>query len=200
MPKGFTDEQKKYLRKKLIDAGKEIFGRYGFKKASIDQAVHMAGISKGTFYLFFESKELFFMEVLESIEKEIRDGMVKMMEEKQLSPAERLKAFMRGFLKIMEKNPVMSKIQYQDLDTFMLNLPEEKMKNHMDRDMEFLLDFILNIHTASGRLRSIKRKALNGFFTFFIYIFQHKDDIGYEEYKAGTELMIDMASEYFFTS
>jgi AcrR family transcriptional regulator len=200
MPKGFTDVQKKYLREKLLDAGKEIFGRYGFKKASIDQAVAMAGISKGTFYLFFESKELFFMEVLENIEKEIRDGMVKMMQEKQLKPAERLKAFMHGFLQIMEKNPVMSKIQYQDLDTFMLNLPKEKMKTHMDRDMNFLLDSILDIHTADGRLRGVQRKALNGFFTFFVYIFQHKDDIGYEEYKAGTELMIDMAAEYFFKS
>ncbi len=198
MPKAFSDEQKDYMRKKLIAAGKDIFGRYGFKKASIDETVRITGISKGTFYLFFESKELFFMEVLESIEKELRDGMVKLMQEKKLSPPERLKTFMLKFLEIMEQNPVMSKIRYQDLGTIMLNLPEDKMESHLDQDMNFMLDFILNIQAATGRLRRIGRKALTGFFMFFIYIFQHKEDIGYEEYRAGVELMIDMASEYFF--
>jgi len=198
VPKGFTDEQKELIRGKLLEAGKELFGRYGFKKAGIDEVVRLADISKGTFYLFFSSKEIFFMEVLENIENQVRDDMVRLMREEKLTPAKRLKTFMLKFLDFMERNPVMSQIRHRDMDAVMLHLPRERLEKHIDRDMDFMRNFILNIPEATGRIRGIKQEALTGFFLFFVYIFQHKNDIGPAEYRAGTRLLIDMAADYFF--
>jgi len=89
MPKGFSNEEKNVIREKLIDAGKEMFGHYGFKKVSIDEVVRHVKISKGTFYLFFDSKESYFMEVLEGLDKENRKSLLSIIEDKTLSPEKR---------------------------------------------------------------------------------------------------------------
>ncbi len=50
-------------REDILNAATEIFARFGFKKASIDDIARRAGIGKGTVYLHFESKEELFGEV-----------------------------------------------------------------------------------------------------------------------------------------
>ena len=57
MPKGFTDDEKKIITKKLIEECKYSWQRYGYKKTSVDELCKNAGISKGAFYIFFKTKE-----------------------------------------------------------------------------------------------------------------------------------------------
>lgn len=47
-------------RETLLSAATETFGRYGYKKTSIDDIARRAGLGKGTVYLHFESKEELF--------------------------------------------------------------------------------------------------------------------------------------------
>jgi len=42
----------------------EVFGRFGFKKASVEDIARQAGVGKGSVYLHFESKEALFEAVL----------------------------------------------------------------------------------------------------------------------------------------
>ncbi|MGH2331574.1 TetR/AcrR family transcriptional regulator [Thermoanaerobacter mathranii] len=46
------------LIKRLIAAAKECLQKYGVKKTSVEQLTKMAGISKGSFYIFYGSKEI----------------------------------------------------------------------------------------------------------------------------------------------
>lgn len=41
-----------------------MYDRYGMRKTSIDELVQRVGISKGSFYAFFLSKEMLFYEVI----------------------------------------------------------------------------------------------------------------------------------------
>jgi len=45
---------------KLLDAGVEIFGERGYHAARVDDVVQAAGVSHGTFYLYFANKEELF--------------------------------------------------------------------------------------------------------------------------------------------
>ncbi|MCY1014609.1 TetR/AcrR family transcriptional regulator [Pyxidicoccus sp. MSG2] len=47
-------------RTAILDAAGEIFVRFGFKKASVEEIARRAGVGKGTIYLYFESKEALF--------------------------------------------------------------------------------------------------------------------------------------------
>jgi AcrR family transcriptional regulator len=44
-------------KQKLIEAATELFGRYDFDNVTVDAIVEAAGIAKGTFYIYFESKD-----------------------------------------------------------------------------------------------------------------------------------------------
>jgi AcrR family transcriptional regulator len=52
-------------REKLIRAAYELFCKYGFHAAGLDQIIKKAGVTKGTFYNHFESKEALIVAVLE---------------------------------------------------------------------------------------------------------------------------------------
>lgn len=64
MPKGFSEEEKITITHKLLAECKKNWQIYGYKKTSIDVLCQNAGISKGAFYIFFDSKESLFYQVI----------------------------------------------------------------------------------------------------------------------------------------
>ena len=55
------------IKERLLAAGRELFARYGLRKTTVEELARAAGIAKGTFYLFFPSKEALYAEVLLSV-------------------------------------------------------------------------------------------------------------------------------------
>lgn len=47
-------------RTAILNAAGEVFARFGFKKASVEDIARRAGVGKGSIYLHFESKEALF--------------------------------------------------------------------------------------------------------------------------------------------
>ncbi len=62
--KAFDEREKTIIRERLLTRGKETFARYGLQKTTIRTLAKAAGISTGSFYLFFPSKEDLFFEIL----------------------------------------------------------------------------------------------------------------------------------------
>ena len=44
-------------KNKIYEAAKELFKQYDYESVSVDSIVEVAGVSKGTFYVHFESKD-----------------------------------------------------------------------------------------------------------------------------------------------
>lgn len=59
----FDDHDRKRIREALIETGRERFARYGLRKTTIADLTEPAGITTGTFYRFFDSKEELFWTV-----------------------------------------------------------------------------------------------------------------------------------------
>ena len=66
----FTDEQNEQIRNDLIREAQRCGITIGMRKTSVEQLTEAVGISKGSFYKFFDSKELLFFAVLEDIHTE----------------------------------------------------------------------------------------------------------------------------------
>jgi AcrR family transcriptional regulator len=64
MPRPFTESEKLRLRKKMLQTARRLFARQGLKQTSLADITGSAGLAKSTFYLFFESKEALFLELL----------------------------------------------------------------------------------------------------------------------------------------
>ena len=64
MPKAFSNNEREYIKNRLMEEARNCLKLYGMKKTTVDELVKRVNIPKGTFYLFFESKEILFYEVL----------------------------------------------------------------------------------------------------------------------------------------
>jgi AcrR family transcriptional regulator len=54
-------------REAILEAALTLFGRYGFRRTSIDDIAREAGVAKGTVYLYVESKEALFRTLSQSL-------------------------------------------------------------------------------------------------------------------------------------
>lgn len=66
----FTEEQNETIRRDLLREALHCGITIGMRKTSVEQLTDAVGISKGSFYKFFDSKELLFFAVLENIHTE----------------------------------------------------------------------------------------------------------------------------------
>jgi AcrR family transcriptional regulator len=70
-PSGPRSRKGAKTRARLLDAAKEVFERDGFLEARITDIAEQAGVSHGSFYHYFESKEEIFREVAEVLQERI---------------------------------------------------------------------------------------------------------------------------------
>lgn len=59
-------------RAKLLDAAEQVFGEQGYDSASIVEITRTAGVAQGTFYVYFESKKVIFIELVETLGTRLR--------------------------------------------------------------------------------------------------------------------------------
>ena len=61
MAKAFTEEEKKEIREKLLEAELRLFKEKGLKKVFVRELTEAVSIAQDSFYTFFESKEELFL-------------------------------------------------------------------------------------------------------------------------------------------
>lgn len=66
-----SEEEKAKNRGALLNAGVELFSKYGVSKTTVDDLVAKALMSKGSFYTYFESKEHLFIEIVKLKSEEL---------------------------------------------------------------------------------------------------------------------------------
>ena len=93
----FTDYETEQLRKALLKETRHCAVTLGMKKTSVDQLTKAVGIAKGSFYKFFESKEMAFFAVLESIHAELY-GVADHALQQKLTACQHRSARQRRFL------------------------------------------------------------------------------------------------------
>jgi AcrR family transcriptional regulator len=87
-------------RARLVEAGKEIFEESGFLEARISDIAERAGLSHGSFYHYFDSKEQIFREVAEVVEERLSEPMftIVLAHGSTDTPRERLRRALRAHL------------------------------------------------------------------------------------------------------
>ena len=66
-------EKAAWTREKLLSSAAETVGQHGYREASVQRITSHAGIAQGTFYLYFESRQLLFDELLPHYGRDLLD-------------------------------------------------------------------------------------------------------------------------------
>ena len=104
-PNGPRSRKGAQTRARLLAAAKEIFEENGFLDARISDIAERAGLSHGSFYHYFDSKEEIFREVAAAVEDQLSAplGTVILDPSSEATPQERIREAMRLHLESYRK-------------------------------------------------------------------------------------------------
>jgi len=85
---------KKRRKEQIIDAAANLFSQKSYHDVTMDQIAAHVGVAKGTIYLYFNSKEKLYLEILEDTYEEIESILEKEIAKNDRAP-EKLKKILR---------------------------------------------------------------------------------------------------------
>ncbi|MDD4371144.1 MAG: TetR/AcrR family transcriptional regulator [Anaerostipes sp.] len=170
MARGFSEREKETVKKSLQEACKQRWTQYGYKKTSVDELCKQVGISKGAFYLFFESKEALFCEVLCSVQEQICHSASEIINKRKnkYGIAEALKLIYREY----DKNNFLYDSNSTDFTILTNKLSEEQSKkmeesNYRSKqlflsqsDLKFKVDPDMAMSVIYSLIMNIKNKDI----------------------------------------
>jgi AcrR family transcriptional regulator len=190
MPKGFSEREKTIIRAKLLAKGKELFATYGIKKTNIEDLTNASGISKGAFYLFFESKEDLFFDLLTQFEAEFKSMMIEEITHGQAPPRERLRALLNQALGLLQDNALFARLGREDYEQLLRKLPEERVREHLQQDTESAGDFVA-AWQAQGITIACAPELVSALMRALFFIGLHEDELGEKMYPQVIAIYID---------
>jgi len=194
MTRAFNEHERKVIRQKLIEKGRELFGTLGLKKTSIEDLAQAAGISKGSFYAFFDSKEELYLEIIESLEGEIRKQVMERLSSKSPLSKESMKSFILEGLRIMETDPLIRRMYDQEeRDQALRSISQERLAQHIRADEDWMLKF-LSEWQEQGFIIDADPRAVAGVIRLIITSSLFKDSLGGDSYPESIDLLIDLVA------
>lgn len=159
MAQAFTSEQLSAIRARLFESAQRHALSTGVKKTSLDALTADAGISKSSFYKFYESKEQLFLEVAGSWEEQILSRAAKALESREhLSNKARAAAFVFAAFESVHHLGVV-RFMREDLPYLNSFIPKDKAREHCISSAKNIFDKLQQAHirfTASDEtVRSV---------------------------------------------
>ena len=190
----FSDFETKQIRKALLAEARRCAVTLGMRKTSVDQLTQTVGISKGSFYRFFASKELLFFAVLEDIHSElydVADGVLR--ENIGLPPAERAAKAILAVCKRMADTGIMAFIE-NDVAALLQRLPENIKAEHYHDDETHIRNLLETNALSSKGGAELATATVRG----LILTISHKQQIG-PLYSQVLELLVRGACAELFS-
>ncbi len=96
-------------RRRLLEAAEQVFAELTYHDASIVKITEAAGVAQGTFYLYFESKQQLFDELVLDLNRRVRHAMSEGAAE-GTTRAERERGGFRGYFRFTAEHPGLYRI------------------------------------------------------------------------------------------
>jgi len=195
MPKAFTEHEKDLISKRLIEQGYKLFSVYGLKKTSVEELAQAAGISKGAFYLFYESKEALFMDVAELAEQNFRQEILATVDLPGPSPRARLFAILKKGFSLLKKIPLLQFLTGSDYDLIFRRTPPEKFQEHLANDRIFLDELIARCQKTGIPIR-VEPDAIITLLYPLVLSTLHEDDYGAFRLRGGVDVYLELVAAF----
>ena len=189
----FTEEQNETIRRDLIREARCCGVTVGMRKTSVEQLTEAVGISKGSFYKFFDSKELLFFAVLEDIHTECFAAAQKSLQENAaIDPASRTAAAILAACRWLSETKAFVFIE-NDAEFLLHRLPEEVKTAHYHDDETHIRLLLEKYDLVPKRGTSLAAATVRG----LILTVSHKEQIG-ELYPQVLETLVYGACRELF--
>jgi AcrR family transcriptional regulator len=195
MPKGFTEHEKELIRQRLIKEGYRQFSAYGLKKTNVEELAAAAKISKGAFYLFYESKEALFMDVAEWAEQRYRQEILAAIDLPGSSPRARLLAVFKQAFALLKTIPILRFFTGSDYDLLFRRIPPEKLQEHLASDRIFFAELVARCRNAGIPIR-VQPDEISQLMYPLVLAMMHEDDFGQNNLSGSIDSLLELVAAF----
>ncbi len=195
MPKAFSEQEKEVIRRTFHEKGKALFEQYGLRKTTVDELAGQVGISKGAFYLFYDSKEELYMEILEGIESDLRTRLFEIVLADDDSARQSVKRLLESMLVSWEQYPLLKNLNQADFEYLTRKLPAERIQLHAQNDSQFADELLQKIEHEGIPVKANPRLVLNLMKSLFL-LSLHRHELGDRDYNEMMDVLIDLVAGY----
>jgi AcrR family transcriptional regulator len=194
MPKGFSEREKTLIRAQLLAKGRELFGTQGVRKANVEDLTRAANISKGAFYLFYNSKEELFFEILAQFEDEYHASLLEAAARPGASPRQRVKDMLIQAFAAWRTNPLFTNFNQEEFAYLLRKLPEELVQVNLNKD-EIFVEQLLGQWREQGVQVECDPALFLGLMRGLFFLSLHEQDFGPGLHPAVIDFFIDMIAQ-----
>lgn len=181
-----SDTDKENIRKRLKELCEECWIAQGYKKTSIKSLCEKVGISVGTFYTLYPTKEDLFFETIETIQRRLEEKIFAINRDRRTKDG--FAESMKELFKEYDSKPFLYNVNTPDFQSFITKLPEETIKKVKFDSFDF---FRQAVRAASLELKMEESKAY-GILSALLSTINAKETLSVTcDYFAVFEFMVD---------
>lgn len=188
MPKSYSEAERDYIKRRLKEEAAQCLAQYGVRRTTVDEIVKRVNIPKGTFYLFYKSKELLLFEAIQEQHELVSRALYQAISDlaaQELS-AEKLTEAIFSFYKMTEQMPILKRLDLGEVELLARKLPPEIVAQHLQDDTD-TIETMLSLLPIK---KEVDIKVLSAAFHAVYYATLHKPEIGEEHYDAALRTLI----------
>ena len=127
--------KKNQKRKKILDKAWELFRKNGYEETKVEDITRELGVSKGSFYTYFKTKDEVLYEILERIKKENEERISKINVNQE--PSKILEDYV-----ISKMNYIVKLLNNMKISSINRNLSNSKLENFFEELKKVSIEFI----------------------------------------------------------
>ena len=127
--------KKNQKRKKILDKAWELFRKNGYEETKVEDITRELGVSKGSFYTYFKTKDEVLYEILERIKKENEERINKINVNQE--PSKILEDYVTS-----KMNYIVKLLNNMKISSINRNLSNSKLKNFFEELKKVSIEFI----------------------------------------------------------
>ena len=199
MPKTYSEEERAHIVARLKEEANLLMQEKGVKKTTVDELVKRVGIPKGTFYLFYPSKEMLLFDVSQDFHEQVDDyitaGMLRIMQEKNMTMdaemdlsgcVEEITDVILGAMEITYSSCLKVLLVPESMNLILGKLPDDVLEKHRQEDKGIGEGIFQKLALQNG----MKVEALVGAFMMIIFGGMYKREIGENNWRESMRIMI----------
>lgn len=188
MPKSYSEQEREYIKKRLKEEAEKCLAQYGVRRTTVDEIVKRVNIPKGTFYLFYKSKELLLFDAIEEQHERVSRELYQALSSlaRQELSAEKITDVIFEFYNMTEKMPILKQLDLSEVELLMRKLPQEIVGEHLQDDT----NMIEKMFSLLPVKKEVDIKVMSAVFHAIYYATLHKVEIGEEHYDAALRTLI----------
>lgn len=191
----FTGTEREHIRGQLVQVGRDLLGRQGLKKTSLEDLTQPVGIAKSSFYRFFESKEDLYLELLIEERSRLRGEISEHAFAEAPDEKTAVERFLRAVVREFEINPLTRRLAThpEEWQAVVRRVSPEKLAANVEDSTDAVASFVRR-GQEEGVISGGDPEVLAGVIRSVVVLSLHKDDIGRGIYPDVMEKMVELVA------